>query len=442
MNQTILFSPVGGTDPISNTNALDGSMLHICRVYRPEKVIMYMSKEILDKQKEDNRYRYCLDRLALLQDRKMEYETIERPELTKVQEFDFFYQDFRKIIADIVQNMDESDTLLLNVSSGTPAMKSGLLVLQTLGEFECRLIQVITPMKCMNDHIHKGYDVETLWELNEDNQDGFENRCREVQCPTLSAIKKQEIIKKHIAVYDYRAAVSVAETMPSEYTAEYLEALRMADARLLLDSAAVDNILRKNDFFSLPVRSGNGRSGFEYALILDVKLRRGEYADFIRAITPLIVDLFEMILKNRCKIDINRYCSIKQKVRKWDGKKLQGTNILSTLETGYSGEKFKNGPVYSNHLKILIEAYSNESHLKRLVEELRSVETSVRNLAAHEVVSITNETIEELTGLTGSQIMDRIKDIFAYTGISVKTEYWDSYDNMNLKILELMEKKQ
>ena len=70
------------------------------------------------------------------------------------------------------------------------------------------------------------------------------------------------------------------------------------------------------------------------------------------------------------------------------------------------------------------------------------VETSVRNLAAHEVVSITNETIEELTGLTGSQIMDRIKDIFAYTGISVKTEYWDSYDNMNLKILELMEKKQ
>ena len=63
MNQTILFSPVGGTDPISNTNAMDGSMLHICRVYRPEKVILYMSKEVLDKQEQDDRYRYCLDRL-------------------------------------------------------------------------------------------------------------------------------------------------------------------------------------------------------------------------------------------------------------------------------------------------------------------------------------------------------------------------------------------
>ena len=37
MNQTILFTPVGGTDPISSTNIHDGSMLHICRVYQPQK---------------------------------------------------------------------------------------------------------------------------------------------------------------------------------------------------------------------------------------------------------------------------------------------------------------------------------------------------------------------------------------------------------------------
>ena len=33
MNRTILFSPVGGTDPIHNKNCRDGSMLHIARVY-------------------------------------------------------------------------------------------------------------------------------------------------------------------------------------------------------------------------------------------------------------------------------------------------------------------------------------------------------------------------------------------------------------------------
>ena len=43
MNKVILFSPVGGTDPISETNLQDGSLLHICRFYHPDKVILYMS---------------------------------------------------------------------------------------------------------------------------------------------------------------------------------------------------------------------------------------------------------------------------------------------------------------------------------------------------------------------------------------------------------------
>ena len=194
MNQTILFTPVGGTDPISSTNCKDGSMLHICRFYKPNKVIMYMSKEMLDYQEEDDRYRYCLNNLAKNQKREMEYQIIERKELTNVHEVDYFYQDFRKIIYEIYEKMDTSDTLLLNVSSGTPAMKSGLLVLQTLGEFPAKVIQVATPEKKINEHYHKDYDVKTLWELDEDNEEGAENRCKEIECPTLSKIKKEEII--------------------------------------------------------------------------------------------------------------------------------------------------------------------------------------------------------------------------------------------------------
>jgi agmatine/peptidylarginine deiminase len=53
MNQTILFTPVGGTDPISLNNYHDGSILHICRFYKPDKVILYMSKEMLDFQEKD-----------------------------------------------------------------------------------------------------------------------------------------------------------------------------------------------------------------------------------------------------------------------------------------------------------------------------------------------------------------------------------------------------
>ena len=71
MGKTILFSPVGGTDPISQTNCRDGSMLHICRWYKPDTVYLYMSHEMLKFQEQDDRYRYCINELAKLQGRKI-----------------------------------------------------------------------------------------------------------------------------------------------------------------------------------------------------------------------------------------------------------------------------------------------------------------------------------------------------------------------------------
>lgn len=442
MNKTILFTPVGGTDPISSTNCRDGSMLHICRMYKPDKLIMYMSKEMLDYQKQDNRYRYCLDRLAKQQHRSMEYEVIERPELTRVHEFDYFYKDFRDVIEEIYREMDESDTLLLNISSGTPAMKSGLAVLQTLGEFPAKLIQVSTPEKRINEHIHKDYDVELLWELDEDNEEPCENRCREINCPTLSKIKKEEIIKKHIKVYDYQAAYDVADTLPEEDTIRYKSLLYLASRRILLDFVGVDRAIKETGYQCLPVKTSSERKYFEYALNVDVKRKRCEYADFVRSITPLVVDLFELILKKQCNVVVDNYCMFKKRhgevTREWSREKLQNTEVGKCLDTYYGNKNkvFRMGNVYSDALQGLIEGMCQDKHLIQLVEDIRTVESRIRNMAAHQIISITDEKIQKETGFTAGQIMDKIKALFAYTAISVKKEYWDSYDILNDEILE------
>ncbi len=439
MNELILFSPLGGTDPISMNNCRDGSMLHICRVYKPSKIILYMSKEILENQGKDNRYHYALDHLFCLQGRKgVTVEEIKRPELTNVQEFDFFYKEFREIIGRIFAEMDDSDRLLLNVSSGTPAMKSGLLVLQTLGEFPATMIQVSTPTGKMNEHIHKDYDIELLWDLNEDNESDFKNRCQIVQCPTLSKIKNEEIIKKHIAVYDYQAAVAVAETMQSEDTKSYLNYLKMAEARILLDFPTVDKWQKEIPENCLPVKSGNSRKYFEYALNLSIKLKRKEYADFIRGITPVIVDLFEIALKKQCSIDVNEYTKSVNGVRCWDKRKLEGTSLQIKLNENYNGD-FRCGPVYSDHLRILIQSYSRDGRLRSLADDLRNVEANIRNMAAHQIVSITEDKIKKTTGFTGKQIMDKIISIFSYTGMNIEEKSWYSYDEMNQRILKAME---
>ena len=175
----ILFSPLGMTDPI--THLYDGSMLHICRVYKPDVVILYMSAEVLEFHKKDNRYVYCIDKLSQHMNHSMQVHIVERPELKDVQVYDVFYDDFQNIIWELLKNTSNEDEILLNIASGTPAMKSALLVMSVLADNRLRSIQVSTPMRKSNQRLEDKveFDVETNWELNGDNEDGFENRCSE-----------------------------------------------------------------------------------------------------------------------------------------------------------------------------------------------------------------------------------------------------------------------
>lgn len=440
MNEVILFSPIGGTDPISNYNCYDGSMLHIARHYQPTRIILYMSKLMLEWQAEDDRYRYALSKLFEMQGRTgVEIKEIERPELTDVQEFDFFYKEFRTILMKIREEMDDSDQLLINVSSGTPAMKSGLLVLQTLGEIPSKTIQVITPARDINNHIHKDYDVKTLWELDPDNEPDAQNRCKEVHCPTLFRMEHEEMIRQHVSVYDYEAALTVADSMPGKEELSYRNLLEFGRARLQLDFPRADSLMRKIGVDFYPIKTGNEKMLFEYALGLDIRNRRGEYADFIRAITPILADLFKLALKKQCSLNISDYTNTSEGKESWDEKKLVGTNVLRILEDAYQYRRgFQYGYVKSDHLLNLICGFSDDDTLKSLMTDLHSVEEKIRNIAAHQIVSITEEKIRKMTGFTPNQIMEKIKRLFSYTGIHVKKEDWNSYDELNEQIFKAM----
>lgn len=437
MKRTILFSPVGGTDPIPQTNWRDGSLLHICRVYQPSIVYLYMSAEILRLHKADNRYIYCLDKLAQLQNRRAEYHIIERPELNDVQLFDCFYDDFRKIISDIKSKTDADDELLLNISSGTPSMKSALLVLTTLGEYPCRMIQVETPLKKMNEHRHEGYDVELLWEGNEDNAENFVNRCHDIHCPSLSQIKQEEIIKRLVYSYDYEAAKEIAAALPAESTAAYLPIIDLACARMRLDFPAVNVLDKKTGGNLVPMKTGNKQKYFEYALNMDIKRKKREYTDFVRAITPLIVDLFTLILRRECGIDIQNCC--KGRPPKWDEAKLKKNypTIDKLLHDNFKRD-FRYGNIYSSALVCIIKKYSQNQKLTALADNLRNIEKNVRNLAAHEIVSLSDEAIKNMTGFNSEDIMKMLKTAFKYTGIGVTQAHWDSYETMNDAIVAAM----
>ena len=284
MGKKYLFSPIGNTDPIKYL--YDGSMLHICRYYKPDVVYLYLSKEMAENHKKDNRYVETLNLLGDFLDHKFEVHIIENPDMVDVQQYDVFYDEFRKIISEIEEQKEKEDQLLVNMASGTPGMKSALLIMATLAEYRFLPIQVSTPQKKSNlEHEERDeYDVKANWELNEDNEEGAENRCQEVKCLNLMRLLKIDMIKKHLLSYDYHAALAVGKEIKDELNPVAWKWVQSADARAVLDWERMNRALPENNGIISAVRQENKKKIlFEYLLALDLKVKRGEYAEIGRA---------------------------------------------------------------------------------------------------------------------------------------------------------------
>lgn len=344
-------------------------------------------------------------------------------------------------IEEISETMDDTDTLYLNVSSGTPAMKSTLLVIATLAEYKFVPVQVSTPTMKLNKHEEdrENYDVVSYWELNEDNEKEFDNRCKVVKSKNLVALLKCDLIKKHVQAYDYTAALTIAEEIKDYLSQEAILLLQVANHRLKLNKSGIDKCIGDENYDFIPIKEGNKRDIFEYALGLEIKLKKEEFADFVRGITPIVADLFEIILKEKFKIKLDNYCKIVKnkygnKVRVWDTNKLSGTSIADIFQAHFRLD-FKGGAISTYHLKIIIDELSDDADFKQVVKDVNDVEQLVRNLVAHEIVSVTNEWIKGKTGFSAENVFQKIKYLMNRSGLNIKTEYWDSYNEMNQIII-------
>ena len=103
---------------------------------------------------------------------------------------------------------------------------------------------------------------------------------------------------------------------------------------------------------------------FEYELVLQTKIKKGEPADFIRGITPIVVDLFEKILSRYCKIKLSDYSrGDKKGMPHWDEGKLKKDGLWKVLDADNGG--FNGKAIYSTY-KIFIRNGGHKCQRKRL----------------------------------------------------------------------------
>ena len=171
--EKILFSPLGDTDPVRG--CYDGAMLHILRHYKAVRVVLFYTQDMEEKERRDHRYTRAIQRVA-------PHCAIEEI-FTGIRDA-HLYESFSKVLPQEVLRLRETypeHTLLLNLSSGTPQMKTVLAMLAADTE-GCVGVQVSSPTRRSNrrnEVTQDAEDIDALLENNFDDEEGAENRCEE-----------------------------------------------------------------------------------------------------------------------------------------------------------------------------------------------------------------------------------------------------------------------
>lgn len=411
--KNILISPVGSADPMTQLG--DGAMMHICRHYQPDEVHLFFSTLMASYEDNDSRFSRAVK--AVCNAEVVPHRMDSDPHL-----FDEFVTVFKEKINDIIKEVKDSKgcQVLFNITSGTAGMQSALATLAAFADYKNIAIQVTTPRRDINRTYDRenpnDFDYELLWELNPDNpesefyNDGT-NRCVEVAQINFRHLILINNIKALMEKYDYVGAVELMKQLPNE-TAHKLKLIEGAMYRSALDHVKAVGYFGGTDF-----KYDSKRDILrEYLCMLQLKLWRNEYADFIRALTPAITQVFITILEN-CGLPVEEYAKSDHSPNSQanayflDNEKInKDDTLISALGHQPNAREF----VKNEHLRNFIKHYCKDNATKNKVEEIYEFENSdhhLRNALAHNIIKVDESDIKKITGHKPQHILDLLCEL-------------------------------
>ncbi len=387
-------------------------MLHIVRHYRPERVVLFLSPKMAEYQEQDQRYTKAIELLSERHGGDVPTIELVKSSTTDVYKFDVYISEFEQKLNEIGKE-NGGDTILVNASSGTPAMEEALVALGAFGRLNLTLLQVLTPRKGPNkkedrENPHK-YELDFLWECNLDNEEGRSCRILEVKTPNFSDRLLLENIRSLTARYNYVAAASLAEQART-ISPEARMMIEAAVDRLNLNGQKSAQVFARSD---MAYSSSAAGLVAEYVSILEIMLKQERWADFMRALTPAITET--MLRYLRPVLPDHRYLKRPAKPGnyEYDAERIRKDATLRRIIPLGSDGRPKN-PYLSNYiLAKLIDEYCQDgvliNRLHRLYEFEHAPEN--RNTIAHAIVPINKKVIERNGGMTMEEVMQSLLEL-------------------------------
>ena len=426
----ILISAVGTTDPISNNH--DAALLHIARNYRPDKIVLVYSQEMLVKQDLINKVLLSIEG----------YNPIIEIDSTILNNDEvFLFDKMYEVMGLIVQKYtNDDDEIILNLSSGTPQIISALFALNRINDYNTQAIQVATPKKGANREYKPLTDTEidALIVENQDNSLDFVDRSIKDKSEKFT----QALVKRHlrslIASFDYQAAEAIINR--KEYN-KLLSKKRIAYIREKLNdfSRVFKNQSILSDILSFPLDDSQ-KKALNYYLLIDVLKEREHIADVLIKAKSLAEFVIEETIKkdheglivfdgNLPKLNPD-FPDCEAILDDIDKKMKKSRGIEDTEERIFSVQSTLNLLSYLN----ILEFYEYDSQLQTAINGILSL-NGERNKVAHGLSEIDTRL---LSRKKLKQLSENLR-LLLVDCLGIDSSYFNYYDKQNEELIKMLE---
>lgn len=427
--QSVLYSCIGTTDPVRGMR--DGGLIHILRFYRPEAVYLFLSQEMIRRDREDDRiaktFAFLRENWDGYNPRLVRFET----DIQDPSDMDALTAPMDALLQRVLEENPGTE-ILLNLSSGTPQMQILLAQMALDPRYPTRGIQVKTPEKQSGTAERtntRAYPVEEALGLNEDEEPGAPNRCCE---PRMMAVRREAVrnqLSGLISQRNYAAIAQMGAQLPAPIPKlakhlDYRSRFLLKEAREAAQGLTGMGLLAEPGNLPYPVYEM-----VEYFGVLKHLVYLKRYTDFLLRLNPFLIRLqLQMLAEKLHPMGVPLEALIATR----DGHKVvlpEGIGsalpeMLAFLESTFQCA-LQERDVSIRVLNLMLEHLGTEETTLQLLADCEKLNNLLRNQAAHSLFSVTNQDIRRVCGWDGESILRDLEKVLL--------EALNRYDSKELK---------
>ncbi|WEV56229.1 type III-A CRISPR-associated CARF protein Csm6 [Ligilactobacillus acidipiscis] len=413
-----LISCVGFSDPFRNSH--DGPLLHIVRSKKPDKIVLIFSAGTIQNREKI---------IAAISSVTENYVPTIVTDTTLIKDEDTPYFDkmFETLYGKVMQYFSSGEKIILNLSSGTPAMETALFSVNRILGLNVNAYQVKTPANDSNEYI--SFDSSRFIEMKntETSAEATRNRLRRDKGEKFEQILFKESIKQFIYEYDYLSAYELINNSHIFSTnKELLDRLKQfvfaVKYQQIIPAVKLENY--NHDETKL----------LNSFLIFLLQVKRNMTSEIVirgRNLTEFICELyFNRNYPGLIRYDENDVPILNEN----DFYKVK--NQLDSSNNANSRASFLSYPTYREILFIL-----GDLNVKTTLDQLSIFD--IRNQIAHNFNEIPHKRLKTLLKFyptnNSYEIVNRLLDLMKFV-FDINEQWLNFFDEENKELISLLEK--